>query len=235
MTVTLLSPRWWPLALAGALSAAAQASPWLELPQPPRSEASWVIRQGAINGIPSQVQELFTPLPPQEVLSFYRRQFEQQGALPKASSARGWQQLALQRDPLNVLVQVRPGEDGGARVLLSQMDLRARRHELIPSELPALPGARLMQSTESWDGGRRSRYVNFISADSFEQQLQRLRGHWQRRGWRAAFDDVRTLAGSRQWLASYQSPQGSQVDLVLAPIAGSRDWSLTVNLLDGSP
>jgi hypothetical protein len=225
------------LVLAGlAMAGPTLATSWLSLPLPPGAEATWVIREGAINGIPSQVQELLTPQAPAEVLAFYRRQFEMQGGLPNPGAARGWHSLAMHRDPINLLVQVQAGKGGGARVLLSQMDLRASRREVIPSELPPLPGARLMQSTESRDGGRRSRYVNFSSAESFDLLTQRLRGHWQRRGWRAAFDDVRPLkGGARQWLASFEGPKGSTVDLVLAPMPDSRELSLTVNLLDGTP
>jgi uncharacterized protein YndB with AHSA1/START domain len=229
------------VALIGLLlPALGVAASWVELPLPPRSQAHWVLQKGQLNGLPAQVLEIDSELSTAELLAFYREQFKRSGALSQATRpAQGWQGLSMLRDSVQVLVQVKakPG-DGGAQALLSQMDISQGPSYETPAELPGFPGAVLAQVTESHDGARRSRFYNYVADGSLDSLRQQIAVHGRRLGWQIVFDEVRTLAAGRQWLASYQGQRGLSVDVVVAPLAaGARNGrhSMTINLIDTAP
>lgn len=224
----------------------ALADNWLDLRLPPRTQSEWVIQNGRVNGLPTQVQQLESELGPDELLGFFSREWVALGGLPKAGLQRGWRTLALQRDPLQVVLQVQPATGGGSTALLSQMNLRDRQTDFVPPELPTLPSTRVTQVTESHDGARRSRLVQLASDAGFDLTEQRLRAHWQRQGWRPTHDSAAVAAnnatkltraapgGTRQWLASYDQANVS-LDVVMAQAPGSAQVLLTVHLLDTRP
>lgn len=230
----------------------ALADRWLALRLPPRTQSEWVIQDGRVNGVPTQVQQLESELGPEELLGFFSREWTGLGGLPKAGTQRGWRTLALQRDPLQVVLQVQPASGnsnggGGSLALLSQMNLRDRQTDFVPAELPTLPSTRITQVTESHDGARRSRLVQLASDAGFDLTQQRLRAHWQRGGWRPTHDSAagptRTgnsagnfaaTATTRQWLASYDQANAS-LDVVMAQAPGSGQVLMTIHLLDTRP
>jgi hypothetical protein len=182
-------------------------------------------------------------LGPADLLEFFNREWRGLGGLPKAGEQGAWRTLAMQRDPLNVVVQVQANSDSrnsGSVALLSQMNLRDRQIDFVPPDLPRLPSTRVMQVTETFDGARRSRLVQLASDAGFELTRQRLRSHWQRLGWRVVHDaDAKpapagSLAAGRHWLAAFEQGNSS-VDVVMGQAPGSNQLLLTVNLLDTRP
>ncbi len=219
----------WLFASAGV----ALADAWLPLTLPPRTDASWVMRDARVNGLPMQVQELNSELPVDELMAFFKRDWRRFGGLVPMEATQGnWRKLTVHRDPVQMVVQVERSSGGGSRALLSQMNYRDRQRDYIPRNLPSLAPMQVTQVSETRDGPKRSQLVQMAGDASFEITQQRLRQHWSRAGWRPIFD--RGVPGQRQWLASFDKGTSS-VDIVLTQ-AGPRDpLSLTLNLLETQP
>jgi len=218
-----------------AWACAAQATDWLALRLPPRTQAEWVIERGRVNGVPTQVQQLDSELSADELIAFFRREWTGLGGRPQAGQTPAWRSLAWQRDPLQIVLQVSRGQPalrGHTSALLSQMNLRDTQRNFLPRELPDLPASHVSQMTETQDGPRRSRLVQLSTTGGFEITQQRLRRHWQ--GWTPLHDQARTEQGSRQWLASFAQGELS-VDIVLAQAGINSPSLLTINLLDTAP
>lgn len=218
--------------LAG--SSAAWADDWLSLSLPPRTDASWVMRDARVNGLPMQVQELNSELPVDELLAFFKRDWRRFGAsvAPLEAEQGAWRKLTLQREPVQLVVQVQRSGRGGSRALLSQMNYRDVQRDYIPRSLPQLAPLQVTQVSDTRDGPRRSQLVQLGGEASFEIIQQRLRQHWSRAGWRPIFD--RATPGQRQWLASFEKDLSS-VDIVLTQASSNEPLALTLNLLETQP
>lgn len=218
--------------LAGAGGAWADA--WLPLSLPPRTEASWVMRDARVNGLPMQVQELHSQLPVDELLAYFKRDWRRfgGGVEPLETEQGAWRKLSLQRDPVQLVVQVERDGRGGTRALLSQMNYRDQQRDYMPRDLPALAPLQVNQVSETRDGPKRSQLVQFGGDASFEIIQQRLRQHWSRSGWNPVFD--RGAPGQRQWLASFDKG-ASSVDIVLTQAGPREPLALTINLLETEP
>ena len=219
----------WLLTAGGA----AIADAWLPLSLPPRTESTWVLRDARVNGLPMQVLELHSQLSSDELLAFFRRDWRRYASTAPLETEQGsWRKLSLQRDPLQLVVQVEKDAGGGSRALLSQMNYRDAQRDYLPRNLPSLAPLQVTQVSETRDGPRRSQLVQMGGEASFEITQQRLRQHWSRAGWRPVFD--RGEPAQRQWLASFDKGTSS-VDIVLTQAGPREPLALTINLLEGQP
>ncbi|GAA0743786.1 hypothetical protein LRH25_06625 [Ideonella azotifigens] len=224
------------VALAMLAGPAMAATDWPEVPAPPRAKVEWVAQDSVINGLPSRIERFETDLSPGEVLSFYRERWKSARAgAPRETAAGGWQGLSTLTGDFQVAVQVKPRQPSGSEGLISTAHFGDVRREPIPSQLPRFYDTRIAQVTESVDGPTRSQLVTMVSNESFEVNMNRWRGEWQRRGWQAAFDKQAPVErdGVRTWLASFN--KGSQsVDVALSWRPSDRRSYLTVNLLSST-
>jgi hypothetical protein len=211
------------------LCAAARACAWLDWQLPPRTQSEWVLQEAVVNGLPTQVLELKSELSGDELLAYFKRRWAVLGK-PRERRGSDGRSLAVQRDGVQMVLQLKPPPARGSHALLSQMNLAERRKDFVPAELPALPQARLLQVTESRDGARRSRLVQYSSPVAFEVTQNQLQRHWQR--WSTLHQHSGGAPGARQWLAAYQQGPRS-VDLVLTQSAGQTQ--ILINLLDTQP
>lgn len=220
------------------------ATTWPEVPPPPRAQVvEWVARDSVVNGLPTRIERFETELTPAEVLSFYRQQWSRAAVgSPRGTQAGGWQALStLLPGGFQIAVQVRPLQGGsGSEGLISVAAFREVRRDPVPSMLPRFADTKVAQVTESLDGPQRSQLISMVSTESFEVNLARWRGEWQRRGWQLAFEQKPPADrdGVRTWLASFAKPPHS-VDLALAWKPADRRSYITANLLgpteEGAP
>lgn len=209
---------------------------WPEVPPPPRAQVvEWVARDSVVNGLPTRIERFETELTPSEVLSFYRQQWSRAAVgSPRGTQAGGWQALStLLPGGFQIAVQVRPRQGGsGSEGLISVAAFREVRRDPVPPLLPRFADTKVAQVTESLDGPQRSQLVSMVSTESFEVNLARWRGEWQRRGWQLAFEQKPPADrdGVRTWLASFAKPPHS-VDLALAWKPADRRSYITANLL----
>lgn len=215
-------------------SAAAASLQWLEVKLPPRTQAEWVTQDAVVNGLPTRLQHVRSELTPQEVLTFYEREWARMpvGA-PRRVDIGGWLALSTLAGGLQVVVQVREDPEGrGSEGLISWGDVQGLKPDLAPSWLPHFADHRIAQRMASTDGPVRSEQVTLVSKASFEVQVRRWREHWQRQGWRTVFDreNPGNPAAGRSWLASFERPPQS-VDLVVSWQAQEQRAVITVNLL----
>ena len=210
------------------------ATDWLPLTLPPRTDASWALRDARVNGLPMQVQELTSELPVDELLAFFKRDWRRFGGsvAPLETTQGEWRKLTVQRDPVQLVVQAQRNGRGGTHALVSQVNYRDLQRDYLPRNLPSLAPLQVSQVSETRDGPKRSQLVQLGGEASFENIQQRLRQHWSRAGWRPVFD--RAAPGQRQWLASFDKGSSS-VDIVLTQAGPREPLALTINLLDAEP
>lgn len=209
------------------------ADGWLSPNLPPRTESSWVMRDARVNGLPMQVLELQSELSVDELLAYFKRDWRRLSSTAPLESQQGsWRKLTLQRDPVQLVVQVEHDGRGGARALLSQMNYRDLQRDYVPRDLPTLAPLQVIQVSDTRDGPKRSRLVQMGGDASFEITQQRLRQHWSRAGWRPVFE--RGANEQRQWLASFDRGPAS-VDIVLTQAGPREPLALTINLLEVDP
>jgi hypothetical protein len=207
-----------------------RASGWIEVVLPPQTEAQWVLQEARVNGVPTQVQQLHSSLSPSELLAFFKRQWIQQGGLPNEGRVQAWQTLAWQRPPLQLVLQVQPAGAQGSLALLSQANFVERRADFLPADLPVPPLSQLLQVTESLDGARRSRLVQYSSRAGFDGVQRHLESYWAQQRWRQVHTGGRGgKIGQRHWLGAYER-NGQSVDIVLAEKDGA--VTLVLNLMD---
>lgn len=220
------------LSLAAPLASRA-GDAWLPLNLPPRTESSWVLRDARVNGLPMQVLELHSQLSADELLAYFRRDWRNYSSTAPLETEQGSaRKLSLQRDPVQVVVQVEKDGRGGSHAMLSQMNYRDVQRDYVPRGLPMLAPLQVTQVSETRDGPKRSKLVQLGGDASFEVTQQRLRQHWGGAGWRTVFD--RAAPGQHQWLASFDKGTSS-VDIVLTQAGPREPLALTLNLLEGEP
>jgi hypothetical protein len=215
--------------LAGA------APTWPEVPPPPRAEVvEWVARDAVVNGLPTRIERFETELTPNEVLAFYRQRWGGAAAgSPRETQSGDWRALStLMPGGYQIAVQVKPRKPSGTEGLISVAAFRETRRDPVPTALPRFGDTRVAQVTESTDGPQRSQLVSMVSTESFEVNMARWRGEWQRRGWQLAFEQQPPVGsdGVRTWLASFAKPPQS-VDVALAWKPADRRSYITANLL----
>jgi hypothetical protein len=221
---------------AGLWAGVAGAAPsWPEVPPPPRTQLlEWVARDAVVNGLPTRLERFESELTPSEVLAHYRHLWSRAAVgAPRDVQGGDWQAVStLLPGGYQVAVQVRPRAGAGSEGLISVSAFREVRRDPVPPMLPRFADTRVAQVTESVDGPQRSQLVSMVSTATFEVNVSRWRGEWQRRGWAIAFEQQPPVGrdGVRTWLASFTKPPQS-VDLALSWKQGDRHAYLTANLL----
>ncbi|WP_374676081.1 hypothetical protein [Ideonella sp.] len=223
------------LALAGWAGDGLAAPAWPEVSPPPRTQhLEWVARDAVVNGLPTRIERFETELTPTEVLAHYRQQWARAAVgAPREVQGGDWRAVStLLPDGFQVAVQVRPRAKAGSEGLISVSAFRDVRSDPVPALLPRFADTRVAQVTESVDGPMRSQLISMVSTATFEVNMSRWRGEWQRRGWALSFEQQPPAArdGVRTWLASFAKPPQS-VDLALSWKPGDRHAYLTANLL----
>lgn len=140
-----------------------------------------------INGLPTRVWEISSTRSPEEVLAFYRQEWqrpaESEGPGYIEKEAGGWQIISRSEDPYLYTVQLREaamGSSFGFLAVSTPMELA----DHTPDEFARPAGSELLMDLKSDDAGKRGRVVQFKNRQSVEANYRFYRKRYMARGWR---------------------------------------------------
>jgi hypothetical protein len=167
------------MALMGTALSTLAASPWPDMPAPPKGRVAWVAKDVWINGIPSRIQQFESVQDPSEVIAHYRAHWQLGDAgPPREETARGWITISTLRGPYSLVVQVKPKDASGSQGLISALNIKEPKSKYIPPDWPALRDVQVKQVMESVDGNLRSFYVVATSTQSSDRLRDQMKSIW---------------------------------------------------------
>lgn len=156
------------MVFTGSQSAAAD---WPELPVPDDAKVVVVGEDMNINGLPTRISELSSSRSPEEILSYYRQEWQapavSDGPGYIEKEAGGWQILSRYEEPYFYTVQVSESAMGSSFGFLAvSMPMELVNYE--PEELAMPAGSEILSDVVSDDAGKRGRVVHFKNSQSIE-------------------------------------------------------------------
>jgi hypothetical protein len=227
---------------AAADARAEPAEAWLGLPAYPLTEPTQLPVDMQTNGVPQQTIITFTEDSVRTVLRFYREALGPRGVrllehvYGPGSAYIGFHDEAAQTTRL---VSAMAQADGRTLLVFSAMDPRPLidPERGLPADLPGLPEASSVTSTEETYGGTRYRTVRFmVAGTSPAAARQLLLARAQADGWRPA-DPNDNLTGMELHLSRGAATCMIQVDTAIDPSTGGPTTSVTLIALEprGAP
>ena len=225
-----------PLLPALALSCAlgtVQAATWPSLALPPRSQGAPVGEELRVNGLPIRIQRFQSELSVAELLAHYQRLWGAgQPARARPLSQGDWQAVASLQPPFQLVLQVRPAAQGGSEGLLSVANLADLQRDYIPRGFPTFADTRIVQVTDSQDGGQHSVLVQQSSRAGFALNVDRWRREWQRQGFQLTQEaQMPAAAGQGRGWTAFFDRQGASVEVSVAELTPGGDVAVTVHQL----
>jgi len=164
----------------------ASAMEWPEFPSPESVSVVIVGEDMRINGLPTKIWEFSTAQPPEEVLSYYRREWKKP-AVPDSpgfieEEAGGWQVISRSEDPYLYTVQVVESSMGSSKGFLAV----SRPMELVGYQADGFAkpaGSEILSDVFSDDAGKRGRVIQFKNSQSIEANYNFYRNRYLADGW----------------------------------------------------
>ncbi|WP_147474991.1 hypothetical protein [Corticibacter populi] len=167
-----------------------KATPWPDIPAPPRAHVSWVSEQMRVNGIPMRVQVFESAASLEEVVAHYRAHWKipaSRAALPSDKAyvleRDGETMIARIKEPFYDLVKVRAMQDGSSQGTMSSSLVLGSEPRLDVSSIPFPSGAEAVSVVESIDVGSRSKQVLFAASQSYARVVDYYRVNLAAAGW----------------------------------------------------
>ena len=174
-------------------------------------ELSW-------NGIPMQVRRFTTRKGVDEVLGWYRRQWEdRRGAEPVPrwveTPLDPWRLLTHREGNVVQTVQIRPAAEGAEGWLgeINLEDLRKVRADRLARDFPRMRGSELLNDVRSEDIGQKGAVIALRNGFSVAANADFYRDHYLGRGWHA---DADTRVGNGHLLVFRSGPR--EVSITIA-------------------
>jgi hypothetical protein len=162
------------------------------IPTPPWMETISVADEMMINGIPSKVRQFTVDRQVEEVLAFYRLQWEQgQDGMPGFAEAAAppWQVISMVEQKRYLLtVQIKSKDGFSSTGYLAVGDLKNFRSPKQRTPIPMLQGGRLVNDTTSRDPGQKGRTSLVISESSIDANSTFYRNYYADRNWATVMD-----------------------------------------------
>ncbi len=216
-------------ALAGG---GAPATPWPEVPDPPRSHSEWVARDARVNGLPMRISRFDSESSAEEVIAWYQAFWAKLPAGPPHRKRVGeWDTLSTLFGPFEIAVQVKSRSRQGSEGMVSVSNHGEIDRHWIPQDWPRWPGTDINEVTDSVDGRQRSQMVSMISRDGYELTVQRWRDEWARRGYTLVHQSSAVPGnGQRMWIAMFDKPP-FQLDVTVTWVDRSQRSYIAANWL----
>lgn len=164
----------------------AVAADWPEFPVPDEAKVVVVGENMNINGLPTQIWELSSSRGPEEILGYYRQEWQDPavsggpGYIEK--EAGGWQILSRSEEPYFYTVQVTEAAMGSSFGFLAvSMPMELVNHK--PDEFAKPAGSEILLDLASDDAGKRGRVVQFKNLQSIEANYGFYRKRYMANGW----------------------------------------------------
>lgn len=217
-------------ALASAAVSNLSATPWPDLPAPPRGKVEWVAKDVWVNGIQSRIQKFESSQGSTEVLAHYRAHWRSGDAGPaREDTVRGWHTISTLRGPYSLVVQVKPNEKLGSEGLISILNIKEPKLNFRPPDWPEINGLEIYQVMESIDRHLRSIYVLAGSLKSLEHVRDQMKSVWSQKGWHLQHEHLQPT----RYMGAYAL--GSKtIEMVITRDAGQAKVSVVVNFIQAA-
>jgi hypothetical protein len=210
----------------------AATTPWPEVPHPPRSQFVWALQDALVNGVPTQAEQFESELSVDEVLGFYGAHWAGMPAgKPIRKHVADWETISTVLGPFQLAVQVAASSPRGSHGLVSVTNPGESRKDWQPAGWPSWSDTRILQVTDTKDGGKRSEHVSAFTRASFETTIERWRESWTQRGYRLAHEQkMPAMQGQRGWIGLFDGPAGS-LDVTVTATDDGHQVSIQANRL----
>jgi hypothetical protein len=160
---------------------------------PPGAELRWVAEDIKQNGVPMQIQLFSSGKKVNEVLEFYRSQWQERATdeMPGYIENRipGWSVISILDHKDIVALQLRPSRDGGTEGYLSAVNINSQpAQDKITRNFPRPSGTTLVSSTQSSDLGKKATTIFMINSLSLGAVEDFYRHTMPVRGWARGMD-----------------------------------------------
>lgn len=203
-------------AASGVVSAA--------IPIQQNMQTVWVAESVVHNGIPMSIQSFKSVASVNNVLAFYETQWAKpiREGVPGyvRSEVGGWQVISRLEHGVNMVVQAKSGEQGGAEGFVSEAKVSAVSvNEKKINRFPRMSGSDVVSMTESSDAGRNASTFILTNHFSVESNSTYYQSKFQQMGWKSALNQVN---GGTSVLMF--NKDGAQIDIAIS----ANDRGLTV-------
>lgn len=236
-----LAPVGWGACVLGLpLWAAAQASftygatPWPQIPEPPRSQVQWVSDDMRINGVPMRVQRFESEASTQEVIAHYQAHWRV-GPGPQSrlavTPAGDDTLLGQPHGPFYLMVKLRRADGGGSEGTLSVSRVQGIQARIDASGIPAPGrGAQAVNVVESIDAGKRSKQVLWLGKDSASAMAASYHASLLRGGW-TLLQEQNALGGPQAAVVRMYGRGRQQMDVAIGTDAERQLTVMNTNLV----
>lgn len=171
------------LALLTVELAVASPAALRQVPLPPNTRIALVGENLKHNGSLVSIATFDSDESVDTVLAYYRGIWPHEDDLPGhvEHTLNGWRVLSRLRDSTNLVLQLQAADNGGARGLLSAMDIGEGTPNAVALRMP--PGSELLSSTDSSDGRRKANTWLLRSPARIGEVVSFYIDHFERQGW----------------------------------------------------
>lgn len=216
------------------------ATPWPDVPPPPKAQVQWVSDDMRVNGVPMKVQAFQSRASKDEVVAFYMAHWRiaanavPDPAKPPASvTAHGPDTLvARAHGPYYSLVKVRTTPDGGSEGTISTSLLLGVEPRIDASGIPAPRSATPVNVVESIDNGKRNKQVMLVSREPLDSIASYYQTQLTASGWSLLQEQIASAKGSQgPAIVRMYGRDKQQLDVAMGVDAERRLTIVTVNLV----
>jgi len=184
------------LCLPATPARAELARAWPDFPTPSGSNVGWIAQDVVYNGIPMQIRDMKSSAPPQDIVAFYRKQWQK---TPKdkliLEKKAPWYLIHRFTDTIFYTVEVRPLREGSQAILtMSRLPeiLQQLKHNggsmqaLIAAQgegFPKLPGSKMVMDMSSYDPGIQARTIMYRNTYDVETNALHVAEDLINSGW----------------------------------------------------
>ena len=208
-----------------SVSNTAHAAP-KEFPTPSWLNSVQVSEKMIINGIPSLVQHFEAYNTIDELLDFYRKQWENNTGYREAEVA-PWFVISRLDGPYLYTVQVQQEGAFSIRGYLAIADLKAMKKTLKNDNVvPKMSGSKIINDVTSFDPGKKGRTLMLANKYSVASNSNFYRNYYLERGWATLMD-----SNSEEAFILVFKKQNEEAHLVINNIQGSTQ--IVMNIIEG--
>lgn len=162
------------------------AMEWPDVPLPESASVVIVGEDISINGLPTKIWELSSTQSPEEILSYYRREWKTpivpDGPGFIEEEAGGWQVISRSEKPYLYTVQLVESSMGSSKGFLAV----SKPMELVgyqADDFAKPAGSEILSDVVSDDAGKRGRVIQFKNSQSIEANYNFYRNRYLADGW----------------------------------------------------
>lgn len=165
----------------------------IEVPIPEGATTSWVAEQIVQNGVPTEIQAISYPGGTEELMAFYRGQWEStdEGAGFREAEVGQWTMISRKEGNELAVVQVAEDASGNTAGYISVARYAGSVGPVeAAATFPKIGGTNTVSATESEDFGKRATTMVFSNDASIGQNAAFYRRELETLGWSLAHDTI---------------------------------------------